>query len=188
MNVLVVAEDFRKDQFILKPLLSRLFATIGRPQANVDVCRDPLLRGVNEALKSRRIAEIVRQHGGMTDVFVLCVDRDGDEGRRQRLDRIEGEFGMNRTFLAVNAWEEIETWLLAGLKLPNDWRWSDVRAEVHVKERYFDRLAEARGIADGPGGGRRVLGREAARRIDAIRRKCPEDFDDLARRLQALDQ
>ena len=36
-----------------------------------------------------------------------------------------------------------------------------------------------------PGGGRRPLGEEAARRIDAIRRKCPEDFDALARRLEA---
>ena len=188
MNVLIVAEDFRKDQYILKPLLSRLFAMIGRPRANVDVCRDPLLRGVNEALKSERIAEIVRQHDGMTDIFVLCVDRDGDDGRRQRLDQIEDEFGENRDFLAVNAWEEVETWLLAGLNLPNDWRWSDVRAEVHVKERYFDRLAGELGMADGPGGGRRVLGRKAARRIGAIRQKCPEDFDDLARRLQALDQ
>lgn len=77
MNVLVVAEDFRKDQFILKPLLSRLFATIGKPRANAGVCRDPLLRGVNEALKSRRIAEIVRRHGGMTDIFVLRADRNG---------------------------------------------------------------------------------------------------------------
>lgn len=57
-----------------------------------------------------------------------------------------------------------------------------------MKERYFDRLAGERGTADGPGGGRGALGREAARRIDAIRQKCPEDFDDLPRRLQALDQ
>ena len=57
-----------------------------------------------------------------------------------------------------------------------------------MKKRYFDRLAGARGTADGPGGGRGALGREAARRIDAIRQKCPEDFDDLPRRLQALDQ
>ena len=70
----------------------------------------------------------------------------------------------------------------------NDWRWSDVRAEIRVKERYFDRLAGERGIANGLGGGRRVLGREAARRVDAIRQKCPEDFDDLAHRLQAVAQ
>ena len=52
-----------------------------------------MLGGVEEALKSDRIAEVVEQHEGMTDVFVLCVDRDGDVGRRRRLDDIEAEFG-----------------------------------------------------------------------------------------------
>ena len=56
-------------------------------------------------------------------------------------------------------------------------RWSQVRAEVSVKERYFDVLARLRGVADGPGGGRKRLGEEASHRIGAIRQKCPEDFD-----------
>ena len=120
----------------------------------------------------------------MTDVFILCVDRDGVMGRRQRLNQIEDLFGIRRTFLAENAWEEIETWALAGLDLPKEWNWADVRAEIHVKERYFDVLAEQRGVADGPGGGRKALGEEAARRIPGIRQKCAEDFDSLARRIE----
>ena len=88
-------------------------------------------------------------------------------------------------FLAENAWEEIETWALAGLVLPGGWRWKTVRAEVHVKERYFEVLSRERGVADGPGGGRKALGAEAARRVPAIRRKCSEDFDALARRVEA---
>ena len=87
---------------------------------------------------------------------------------------------------AAEAWEEIEAWLLAGLKLPAEWRWTDVRAEVQVKERYFDRLTQLLGLAEDHGGGRERLGRIAARRINAIRRKCPEDFDLLARRLEAI--
>ena len=185
MNVLVIPEDFRNDQHILKPLFSRLFRAIGQRRAKVEVCRDPLLRGVNEALKHRRIAEVVRQYP-MTHIFILCVDRDGKEGRRERLDRIEAAFGSDdRAFLAENAWEEIETWVLAGLDLPGEWRWADVRAEVHVKETYFEPLARERGFADRPGGGREELGDKAARRIPAIRRKCPEDFDALARRVEA---
>ena len=185
MNVLVIPEDFRNDQYLLKPLFTRLFARIGRWRVRVKVCRDPLLGGVDEALKFERLQEVVDQHGGMTDIFILCVDRDGNQGRRARLDRIEAEFGNDRTFLAENAWEEVETWVLAGLELPGDWRWADVRGEVHVKERFFDVLAEERGVADGPGGGRKALGDEAARNIPAIRQKCPEDFDALARRLEA---
>ena len=105
-------------------------------------------------------------------------------GRRKRLDQIETEFGD--TFFAENAWEEIETWVLAGLNLPTDWSWKDVRAERDVKEVYFEPLAAERGLSDAPGGGRKALGEEAARRIGAIRQKCPDDFDALAQRLEAL--
>ena len=185
MKVLIIPEDFRKDQYLLKPLFERLFRSIGRRRVDVVVCQDPPLRGVREALRSERLADIVERYDGMKDVFILCVDRDGDEGRRQRLNQIEAEFGYGRVFLAENAWEEIETWALAGLDLPREWRWADVRAEIHVKEHYFDVLAVERGVADGPGGGRKALGEEAASRIRRIRQMCPEDFDDLARRVEA---
>ena len=185
MNVLVIPEDFRKDQYILKPLFERLLASLGRRRAKVRVCQDPLLGGVGEALKRERIAEIVARYEGMTHIFVLCVDRDGEEGRRRRLDRLEEEFGDGRAFVAENAWEELETWVLAGIDLPGDWSWAEVRAERDVKEQYFDVLARDRGVADGPGGGRKALGEEAARRIPRIRQKCVEDFDRLSRRLEA---
>ena len=145
-----------------------------------------MLGGVDEALKSIRLSEIVERYQSKTDVFVLCVDRDGKLGRRRRLDKIEVEFRNDRTFLAENAWEELETWTLAGLDLPAAWRWSEVRAAVDVKERYFDKIARARSVDDAPGGGRKPLGEEAARRIDAIRQKCREDFDSLARRIEAV--
>ena len=185
MNVLVIPEDFRNDQYLLKPLFKRLFATLGLQRARVRVCHEPLLGGVNEALKSERIQEVVDQHSGMTDLFILCIDRDGDENRRLRLNDIETEFGADQNFLAENAWEEIETWALAGLDLPADWNWANVRAAVDVKERFFDVLARDREVADGPGGGRKALGEEAARNIRTIRRKCRGDFNALARRIEA---
>ena len=184
MRVLIIPEDFRNDQYILRPIFRKLFQSLNIP-ASVDVCIDPLLGGVSEALRSDRLQEIVDQYEGMIDLFILCVDRDGVLPRRGRLDQIEAEFGDERQrFLAENAWEELETWVLAGLKLPSDWRWSKVRAEVSVKERYFAVLAQQRGVADGPGQGRMRLGEEAARNIRTIRQKCREDFDHLAQRIQ----
>lgn len=185
MNVLIIPEDFRKDQFILKPLFCGLFRAIGKPRARVVVCKDPLLRGIGKALKSECIEDIVSRYR-MTAIFILCVDRDGDKNRHQRLKDLEKEFGTARTFFAENAWEELETWLLAGVDLPEDWRWQDVRAEISVKERYFKPLALERGVTDTPDGGRKVLGNEAARKIPTIRQKCPEDFDALARRLETF--
>ena len=158
---------------------------LGRPSARVQVCVDPLLGGVRQALKSELLSEIVDQYQGKADIFVLCVDRDGENGRRQRLDQIESEFQTKCVFLSENAWEEIETWVLAGLNLPNDWYWQDVRAEIHVKEHYFEPYAEQHGLADSPGGGRKVLGKEASHHINTIRQKCRKDFDALARRLEA---
>lgn len=186
MNILIIPEDFRKDQYLLKPLFSRLFSEIGKTRIRLEVCQDPLLGGVTEALKSERLLEIVDRYDGMTDLYILCVDRDGVEGRRHRLDRIEQEFSRGRRFVAENAWEELETWTLAGLDLLPEWRWGDVRSTIQVKEGYFDPLARHRGVADGPGGGRKALGEEAARRIHAIRLKCPEDFDALAKRLEKI--
>ena len=89
----------------------------GKPSARVRVCEDPVLGGVSEALKSIHLSDIVERYKGMTDFFILCVDRDGDVSRRERLDQIEAEF-TEQNFLAENAWEELETWTLAGLSLP----------------------------------------------------------------------
>ena len=184
MRVMIIPEDFLKDQHILKPIFSRLFRQIGATSVEIQMCYQPRFRGVEQALELTDLEEIVRRFGGMVDIFVLCVDRDGFAGRRQRLNRIEAEFQGRCVFFAENAWEEIETWVLAGLEMPSDWRWADVRAEIDVKERYFDPYVAQRGLSNTLGGGRKILGEEAARRVRAIRQKCPEDFDSLARRLQ----
>ena len=183
MKVLVIPEDFRNDQHILRPLFRRLFRSIGRPRADVRVCTDPLMGGVNEALKKERIAEVVEQYR-MIDMFILCIDRDKVAGRRVRLDEIEAEFGKFRSFFAECAWEEVETWALAGLDLPDEWQWGEVRTEKHVKEEYFEKLARRRGLDRRVAGGRVQLGREAARNIAAIRQKCPDDFGKLAKRIE----
>jgi hypothetical protein len=187
MKVLIIPEDFRKDQFILKPILDRLFQALNQPNARVQVCQAPLLQGVSEALKHDRIQEIIERYP-MVDQFILCVDRDGVAGRQAQLSRLEDAFSASVRFLAVNAWEELETWVLAGLDLPSAWRWSAIRAEISVKERYFEPLAKQKRVADGPGGGRKALAEQASRKIAAIRQKCAEDFDNLANRLTAYGQ
>jgi hypothetical protein len=183
VNILVIPEDFRKDQYMLKPLITRLLWRLGAPNPKVEICRDPLLGGIGEALKSNKLAAIVDDHRGMTDIFILCVDRDGDTGRRQRLNELEVMFGT--AFLAENAWQEIETWVLAGLDLPGLGPWAKIRAERDVKEQYFEPLADHLGLTKTLGGGRKLLGYRASRNIPAIRQKCPEDFDSLAQRLES---
>ena len=180
MKVLIIPEDPRKDQYILKPIFERLFASFAKPKTKVVVCANPSMRGVNDALNEKLLTEVFDRYR-MFDIFVLCVDRDGDTNRRHRLDQLESKF---KGLIAVNAWEELETWVLAGLDLPKDWVWAAIRADVSVKEQYFEPFARQRRVDDGPAGGRKALGEEAARRLPAIRRKCSEDFDHVARRLE----
>jgi hypothetical protein len=159
LNVLVIPEDFRKDQYVLKPLVDRMLKRAG-VRARVNVCKDPLLGGVGEALKPERLAEIVDRYRGMVRLFLLIVDRDCKAGRRDRLDELEAQLrealeGTDRIFLAENAWQEVEVWVLAGMDdLPADWAWNAVRADCDPKETYYDPYAERRGLLTAPYEGR----------------------------------
>lgn len=187
MNVYVIPEDFRKDQYILKPIVKAMLAAIGKPRANVRVCQDPLLGGVTEALKWERIKEILDLYRGMVQVFLLIVDRDGQDGRRIALNTLEKKavaaLPEDRIFFAENAWQEVEVWLLAGHDLPKAWSWQNIRQDPNPKEAYFLPFAENRGVTDEPGQGRKSLAREAAGNYAKIRSRCTEDVVALEKRL-----
>ena len=42
MNVLIIPEDFRQDQFILKPIIKAMLSALGKRRATVKVCREPI--------------------------------------------------------------------------------------------------------------------------------------------------
>jgi len=178
MRVLIIPEDFRKDQHVLKPIVTAILQQLGRSRATVLVCRDPLLGGVGQALKWERIEEIIERYRGMTDLFLLCIDRDGDQHRHVRLDaittRATGLLPQRRGFFAAQAWQEVEVWLLAGHDLPARWIWKQVRDDLDPKERYYLPFAAHRGLVDAPAEGRATLGAESARRYSRIRQLCPE--------------
>jgi hypothetical protein len=187
LNVLVIPEDFRKDQFILGPVVRRLVAEAGKPHARIEVCLHPVLGGINAALDWEKIEEVIEMYP-MAGVFLLIVDRDGSDGRRRRLDDIEsmacGKLGQARLLLGENAWQEVEVWALAGQDLPKDWNWQEVREEVHPKEIYFEPLARQRGLTDEPGEGRTTMGRDAAQNYGRVRSRCKEDVQRLEARLR----
>jgi hypothetical protein len=186
-NVLVIPEDFIKDQGILKPLIGKLLEKAGKAKASVRVCQNPRLAGIGQALNKARIAEVVTMYP-MVDLFLLCVDRDGKETRRQRLDNIEQHVltTCEKPLLAEQAWQEIEVWVLAGLDLPKDWSWKDIRAEIDPKETYYLPLAEQEGLIGRPDQGRSELTRRALSNLPRIRARCPEDIQALHKRIASL--
>lgn len=177
MNVLIIPEDFRLDQWLLKPIIKAMMTELGKPHANVKVCRDPLLGGVEQAMKWERIAEILDMNRTV-HLFLLIVDRDGKEGRRLGLDALEqqaaAKLPSDRSFIAENAWQEVEVWLLAGHDLPKEWQWKEIRETRDPKELYFEPYASQRGVLHKLGRGRKALGREAAKRYSRIRLLCDE--------------
>ena len=78
MSIHIIPEDFWNDQYILKRLFEGAFAKIGRQRTEVRICLGTFLGGMGEALKSERIGNVVERNGGMADVFILCVNRDGN--------------------------------------------------------------------------------------------------------------
>jgi hypothetical protein len=180
LNVLIVAEDYRDDQYILKPLVTSLLDAIEKPNATVRMCRDPFVRGVDEVLKEETIQAVI-QDNQLVDLYLLIVDRDGDEreksGRlRAREDDAEAVLRTDQQLLGEQAHQEIEVWLLAAQDdLPNDWSWTNVRAEPDPKEFYYDPYAEEKGIADrNPAGGRELLGRAIPGNYPRVRQLCEE--------------
>src|SRR5437016_7508355 len=88
LNVLVIPEDFRLDQYILQPLIEAMMAAVGKPRAKVQILTDPLLGSVSAAMSWSNLEAIFDRYG-MVDIFVLVVDRDLDPNRRLALDRLE---------------------------------------------------------------------------------------------------
>ena len=193
MNVLIILEDFVNDESMVLPIIRAMMTAIGKPKARVTVCKNPRLRGHAEALRWEKIQEILERYGDMTDLFLVCVDRDGNEDRRAKLDGLEKKaqeflsekYQSPKKFLGENAWQELEVWVLAGCEdLPKIWKWSEIRAERKSKTSYFIRFAEQRSLLEARCQGRGILAEEAAKRYDRIRQLCPEDIQELEKNLR----
>lgn len=198
MNVLVIAEDPLKDQFMLRPIVEAMFQFLKRP-ARVRVHQERL-GGIGEALKAERIAAIVESQRYSVNLFIEVVDRDCNvtghpqavSDRQAALAGIENEIGAGyggAVLLGQAAWEEIEVWLLAGLDWKTafpEWRWADIRNERDPKERYYLPYARFRGLENSAAEGREILGKEAARQyLKRLRGFCQEDLAALEARVKS---
>ena len=182
LNVLIVAEDYRKDEYILKPIVTSMLEEVGKPRANVRVCRDPMIGGIEDALDPDTIEDVILTNP-LFDLYLLLVDRDADPNRHERLEQAEDNAADStrptQAFLAGQAHQEVEVWLLAGQDdLPNEWAWADVRAERQAKERYYDPYVREKTLTNSPGGGRKPLGQVAGSNYaDRVRKFCDEVQD-----------
>ena len=172
-SILVILEDPTNDQFIAKPIIQKLAADVGKPRAKVDVLRDPKMRGLEDVFK-RDVWDRILLMYPFVDLVVVVVDRDCNETRHHRLkqllDDIRERGGRVIGTLAV---QELEVWALAHYADELEDLWGTVREECHPKERYFTPFCKSKNVS-GPGGGRKMMMREAMRGFSSIAAKCSE--------------
>jgi hypothetical protein len=153
VRVLVIPEDPTLDQFVLKPIVERIFKELKCP-AKIDLLRDPHLEGVAQALDKSMIEEVLERYP-MIDLFLLVVDRDCDANRQQAVDaRVRDAASLGRDLLGCLAIEEVEVWALAVHRRELGGKWSDVRKHCNPKEAYFDPFVKQRGWHAATGRGR----------------------------------
>lgn len=170
LRVLVIPEDPTLDQYILRPIVERMFRDLGR-SARVEVLQKPRIRGVTQAMDAGKLVEIVRERR-MFDLFLLMVDRDCADDRAAALAALEARhpdklFGC----LAV---QEVEVWMLALHRDLIDARWSLVREDCHPKEGFATPFLVSRGWNTSLGRGRARAMDVLAERWNGLLTACPE--------------
>ena len=167
---------------MLEPIVRAMMRGERTAPVSVKTYASRQYRGVDQATNWRRVESIIQEELGMTDLFLLLVDRDCVEMRRESLTNIEAKakdiLPTGKALLAENAWQEIEVWILAGSTWKKGQRtetmWSDIRAQCHPKEVYFHKFSVAMKRFEEPDGGRKSLAIEAAANYQRIKRRCPE--------------
>jgi len=117
------------------------------------------------------------------DLILFLVDADGKDrrGEFEALEREAADRGVR--LLCCAAKEEVEVWLLAGHREKLGAGWQEIRAEVSVKERFFESFLRENGNQKAAGGGREELMKETLGNYGALLRLCPE-LAELERRIR----
>lgn len=173
MRILIIPEDPRLDQFILKPIVEAIFKDLKRV-ASVQVLQNPRLRSVDQALDPTMLGGIINSYP-QEDLFLLLLDRDCDQNRINRVGAREHETGgIGKWLIGCLAIEEVEMWALAIYqgKLPVSWQ--EMRQECDPKETYFHPLIERLGLQTAVGRGRKHIMKSLSGQYSRLLQLCPE--------------
>ncbi len=180
-DVLVIPEDPSNNGYILKPLVSRILAMCGKPNARVTVLTNPRAQGYEHA-KSLLRGQLFERYRHM-NLFLFLPDADGKDRSAEFRGLEEEADRQGVRLLCCAAEQEVEVWLLAGYRDRLEARWQEVRSDISVKENVFFRFLADHGNAKAPGGGRDVLMNQALNGYGALLQLCPE-LADLERRIR----
>jgi len=168
-RVLIIPEDPTYNGYILKPLVERMLAELGKPNADVTVLTNPKLNGYPHAVSAIRGDLIDRYRHFHLWLFLPDADRASDLGP------MEAELaGQGVHLFCCAAVPEVEAWLLAGHRGKLSLSWPQVRQHRRLKEDIFEPFLTQFGDSRSPGGGRERLVCEALANYRGLLAVCPE--------------
>lgn len=181
-RVLVIPEDPTNNGYILKPLVERMLAETGKPNARVVVLTNPRLHGYACAVAA--IGDELAERYRHFDLWLFMPDADrASSAELDRLERTIQEKGVCLRCCAARP--EVEAWLLAGHRQHLKIGWSEVAAHPRLKEEIFDPFLRDHGEPRSAGGGREALMRITLSNYRSLLDLCPE-LNQLDQRLRQL--
>jgi hypothetical protein len=168
-RVLIIPEDPTYNGYILKPLVERLLAEAGKPQAKVVLLTNPKVGGIEEAKAAIR-GRLVDAYRHL-DLWLFLPDADRARGLEE-LEKDAAEQGV-RLFCCA-ARPEVEVWLLAGHRDKLGLPWPEVVQHPRLKEDVFEPFLAKYGDARRASGGRDLLMKDPLANYRGLLRLCPE--------------
>jgi len=177
-RILVIPEDPTYNGYILKPLVERMLAEAGKPNAKVTVLSNPKIGGYEQAFNAIR-QELTERYGHF-DLWLFLPDAD----KARNLKELESELEKKGIRLLCCAAEpEVEVWLLAGHRERLKKKWDEVRKHKRLKEEVFEPFLRHYGDPRSAGGGREALMRQTLSNFRGLLEVCPE-LEELQKRLE----
>jgi len=188
MNLCIVPEDHRDDQYIVKPLFEKLLRESDKvPGGKPQVRLYQRTAGIDQI--QSKLSDVALRYGHY-DAIVVAVDRDCEESRRQSveewIDRSDLREVRALTIPCI-AVQEVEIWLLGLYDDRLDPYWKDVRSECSLKEFFFHDFLASYGDERAPGGGRKRLMKQGLEEasLSSLLQKC-EELQECLDRIEAL--
>jgi hypothetical protein len=170
-RTLVIPEDPTYNGYILKPLVERILEECGRPNAKVMVLTNPKADGYEHA---KALLDEVLARYKHHNMMLFLPDADGKDRAAEFAHIEEKSLRSGVKLICCAAVQEVETWLLAGHVGKLQQPWSEVRADVSVKENIFDPFLREHGDARRAGGGRDLLIQQTLTNYGGLLDRCPE--------------
>ncbi|MGO9199113.1 MAG: hypothetical protein ACLQM8_01070 [Limisphaerales bacterium] len=174
-RVLVIPEDPTHNGYILRPLVERMLAETGRPNARVIILTNPRVTGYEQAVEAIKGELAVRYRH--FDLWLFMPDAD----KARNVDDLEHNLERRGIrLISCAAQPEVEAWLLAGHREHLGMKWSELRVHPRLREEVFEPFLREHGDPRSAGAGRATLTRATLSNYQSLLALCPE--------LKKLDQ